>query len=260
MRKRFRNLLAVAALAVLGGVAWMVLRPPPDPLYQGKRLTSWLQEYADAGGLTDQTWQRDADQVVREIGTNAFPVLLNMLQVKDSELTLKVLDLAKRQRFIKLNHVPAQVRNHEAGHAFRILGSNASNAVPALIKIYRPDDSAESQSAILLSLGHIGPAARSAIPLLLQAADSHDDMVRASAVWSLGAIHSEPEIVAPAMTTLLRDPNRTIRFFAAKSLEKFGTNAQMATTNLAELLKDSDASTREAARHALKVIDPEATY
>ena len=178
-----------------------------------------------------------------------------MLQTKDSDLTLKLFHLALRQQLIKINYVPAENRHAEAAEAFRILGASASNAVPELINIYSPNKSAESQGAILASLGAIGPSAKSAIPLLLRSVTTNTNLpVWESSLWSLGSIHAEPEVVVPVLTNFLRSPDSDARFVAAGGLGKFGSDATPATSAILELLKDQNSSVRDAAVHALSRI------
>ena len=69
----------------------------------------------------------------------------------------------------KIHFIPATVLNIEASQAFIALGDRAKDAVPALMKIYNERNSTETQSAVEV-LGWIGPPAKPAIPLLLQAA------------------------------------------------------------------------------------------
>ncbi len=61
-----------------------------------------------------------------------------MIQVENSDVTLKLLDVARRQKFIRITYITAKDRNYEAAQGFRLLGTNASSAVPALQAIYNP--------------------------------------------------------------------------------------------------------------------------
>src|SRR5260370_36329666 len=51
-------------------------------------------------------------------------------------------------------------------------------------------------------------------------------LVRAQSMTSLVRIHAKPELVVPALTNALSDPNRTVHFFACGSLALFQRNAQ----------------------------------
>ena len=79
MGKKRGLLLAVLFVALLGGMVWM-LSAPTEPVYQGKPLTAWLNEYNGFSGDTNQA----AYVAFREMGTNAIPALLRVIQSYDS--------------------------------------------------------------------------------------------------------------------------------------------------------------------------------
>ncbi|MDB6063806.1 MAG: hypothetical protein JWR26_14 [Pedosphaera sp.] len=136
--------------------------------------------------------------------------------------------------------------------AFTALGASASNAVPQLMKMYNGNDFDYSQRMILGSLGATGPAASNAVPLLLRIAAKTNDPALLVSIFALGSIHSEPEKVVPLLSKWLRDPNlNVVRFFAAKSLGRFGTEARLATSDLLERLQDQDFQVRVNALEAL---------
>jgi len=246
MRKWFRNVLAaILVIIAMISVARLVLWSPADPIYRGQRLSIWLSE----------TWSDETDEAVRHLGNNAIPRLLNLLRASDSKLKLKLMRLSQRQHLIRFHFITASERHTEALLAFRALGSSASNAVPDLIGMYSPTNSLESQTAILASLGFIGPSAKSAIPLLLRVtASSANNLVLKTAFVTLSSIASEPEIVIPAMTKLLHDPRVDVRFCAARTLGDFGPNARLATSGLLESFEDADSRVRDQALNSLRQI------
>jgi hypothetical protein len=140
MQKRVYIALAVLLVMLAGVIAWQVLHLR-EPIYQGKRLSSWLEAYKLYGVAGVETWQvrveqQEADEAVRRIGTNALPTLLRMLRAKDSALKVKLMDLAQKQRFIHINYIPSDELNYRACSAFGVLRAKAQSAVPALIRIY----------------------------------------------------------------------------------------------------------------------------
>src|SRR5579863_6996808 len=165
MKKSKRILPASLVVAALGGFFWLTWRVyEPEPVYQGKTLSAWLED-CDKSRWVGTEWQ-EANEAVRHIGTKAIPTLLDKLRRKDSPLSLKLLALARRQPFITIHHVPAPALNHKAAVGFEALGSAAQAAVPDLIKIFNENISAESQCETAISLGWIGPGARAAVPAL----------------------------------------------------------------------------------------------
>ena len=129
-----------------------------EPSYQGKPLSSWLEN--DDGSLEAE---QNAQRAVEKVGTNSIPTLLTILRQSDSPLKRRVMDLAQRQRFIKVHWTPAEMRNSGAWVGFSTLGSNAAGATPLLMEIYGLEASEASQRYVVRSLAAIGPAANAAI-------------------------------------------------------------------------------------------------
>ncbi len=233
-----RRLAVFAGLLSLLLIAWVCVLLAQDsrrPVYHGKSLTLWLQTYTSSA-LGSPEW-KETDEAVRHIGTNAIPVLLHLVHANDSALKLRLVALARKQRLIKIHFVPAAQRNVQASRAFIVLGDTAKAAVPALVKMFDENRSADSLSAAEDSLAWIGPAAKLAIPALLHTATNSNSRVRASALWALGEIHSESQLCVPALIQGLSDSDNWARLSAAHALGMFGSNAQRAIPALTDLAK-----------------------
>src|SRR5579864_2809300 len=101
MRKRCRIALAVLLVAIIGVISWQSLR---EPVYQGKRLTVWLEQYGTNHFPTvrDGPLGKEAETAVRRIGTNAIPVYLKILTARDLPLKLKVMALVSNRWLARL--------------------------------------------------------------------------------------------------------------------------------------------------------------
>ena len=113
MRKRVQIALAVLLLAIGGMIAWQVLRLR-EPVYQGKTLNAWLQEYVAADNQFPVTEEktatlRRAGDGIRRIGTNALPFLVQMVRAKDSTATKSnsFCRFCKLSRFLEILRVTA---------------------------------------------------------------------------------------------------------------------------------------------------------
>jgi HEAT repeat protein len=229
---------------------------PPEPIYLGKPLSDWLKAYpgySTAGGGSEAATRaayeagNQAKRAVNQSGTNAIPTLLRMLRAQRDS-------------------------NQAAFWGFRMLGTNAQSAVPALVEIVDQNISPTSQMLAINVLGQIGPPAKEAIPSLLRWSTNTDANVRRGAVWVLGRIHAEPDRVVPALISVTRDPNKSVQYCAIESLGRFGLDAKPAVPALAELLNSTQSPAyisippnvpkpvdlREVTAKALKAIDPEA--
>jgi len=260
MRKRFQIALGVlvAVIYIVGVAGWMTFSFR-QPMYQGKRLSKWLEGYNSRSDpfipLSERPQWQQADRAVRHFGTNAIPTLLGVLRVRDALWKLTLVRLAAKQGLF-IPYTPALERNMCAAMAFASLGGTASNSVPALVQIYKENRSKESRNAVVVAMGNIGPAAGRAVPCLLDAATNSDFSIRFNALTSLGEIHAQPELVVPVLVAALRNRDES-RVAAEDALGDFGTDAKAAVPALVELLKDESPQRRFAAS-SLKRIDPHA--
>lgn len=151
MRKPVQVALAVLLVAIAGLVAWEMLRQR-EPVYLGKPLSFWLRGFE----LDDQPGKpgfNEAVGAVRDAGTNAFPILLHMLRIRDSDLKHRLTRFAQKQRLISVHYLPADRQNWVARQGFVALGKETTYAVPSLVEIY--DEGISRGDTNSLTLGYI---------------------------------------------------------------------------------------------------------
>ncbi len=241
--------LAATALVALAAV-WLVWNSiVPDPPYHGKPLSHWLLGYqGDGTGDWDE-----ADKAMNQFGSNAVPILLEWLQVRDTKLKLRVLALLEKQHVLHVNHVPAEQLNFAASIGFRKLGTAGASAAPKLVSIYSRNISSWSRSATVSALDDVAPYA---VPALAKELARRKPREREMIVGVLARAESQPGAVVPVLTASLKDEDAGVRAAAAAGLSRFGTNAQSAVPALLELKKDSNAEASHAADYALERIAP----
>jgi hypothetical protein len=256
MANQRRILTVMLFIAILGVFSWLLLRPDPEPTYQGMPLTYWLERVVRERSV-------ESMESVRQIGTNGIPTFLHMLKARDSKFKLAVIRFAVMHHIINMNYIrfkTAETQHNYALFGFYCLGTQGKSAMPALIEIsnkYRPgrDDDAVTIAWIFAGLG---PAAADAVPWLVQTITDTNVLNRLIVVEALGKIHSRPELAVPALTGSLRDPDMAVRVNAAFSLGAFESDAKSAVTGLVNALEDTSFEVRFEAASALKQIDPEA--
>jgi len=280
-----RTWLVALLAVVLGGMAWFALSKR-EPLYQGKPLSFWLWGSSGATSIyfdgpsdgplrapgvylcrerftsgsfpgTGMPFTDTGQQAIQEAGTNTIPMLLRLLRAKDSDLKLKLLKLAGKQHFFKINFIPADVLNYRARKVFVMLGPQASNAVPALAGICDENISPSSRLEALDSLGWIGPAASRGIPALLRGANSTNVEERIASLWSLGMIHAQPGLVVPVLFKSMQDPDTSVRAQAVYALSAYGPEAKAAVEPFMPMIRDLDPYVRHFITLALLDIAPE---
>jgi HEAT repeat protein len=224
----------------------------PDPIYKGKPLSYWLGGYAPytMGGTNAPPpgiTREEACEAVQNLGTNALPLLLQILREPDHPLKERLLSMAAKQHFIKIHlPTPSFIRKHRALQALSNLGTNALPAIPELMEIYERHPSLLSQQIVPGILSGIGPPAEMAIPMLIRGTSHTNAFVRQNAILALGSIHARPELVVPVLIKCLQDPFPDAQVNAAYSLAKFGSVARQAAPDLLQLLLVEQAKTPSA--------------
>ena len=257
MRKRVYIALAVLLVILAGVIAWQVMRLR-EPVYQGKRLSVWLEiliKERMTGDYNDR-----GEQPIRHIGTNALPVLIEMLHAQDTRLKQLMVTWAEKQKLIRFHFKSAYQRRHEAVFGYEALGPLASAQVPSLIDTLTNDPSPRVRQAAVDALGGIGPEARLAAPALFRATKDTDGGVRNDACDALGRILPDPQLTIPVLVVGLDDPSPFVRDNAALTLERYGPEARAAVPALLRMLATNNAAgfEHDAAASALKAIDPDA--
>ena len=129
-------------------------------------------------------------------------------------------------------------------------------AIPILISMLSKDVAIEPsfpqvRNSAIFALGMSGPAAKAALPLLLQLLQDEDASIQTSAAFAVGRIRTPDEAI-PALIKLLskRGPDAPATG-AAFALIQVGPKARDAVPGLIELLRDDVHYTRKVAAQAL---------
>ncbi len=158
MKKRHILLFSLVVTA-FGGFAWLVLRPPPQPVYEGKPLGYWLR-YPTLTPESNLPVLGGVSMRFPKVDSNAIPFLTKALERKDGSFEKQY-----RKLWVKLpprfrSHLPKPAFPGEIrGNAASILGkmgTNAKPAIPALISIMKCDESRNARFSAATSLLSIG--------------------------------------------------------------------------------------------------------
>jgi hypothetical protein len=159
--------------------------------------------------------------------------------------------------------------NDKIGSTLRMFGTNA---VPRLIQELELSQTnglsyGEVKFRIentLVALGILGPDAKEAIPAILKLVSSDDNRIPALAIQTFGKIHSEDNVVVPALITLIKYPpddgsgkDWARHKMALIVLGEYGDAAKAAVPIILKTLEDKKAFCGKEALEALQKIDPE---
>jgi hypothetical protein len=195
MRNKRRKLIAVVLLALAALVACVLVFPDREPAWQGRTLGAWLRDF-DADKPESRASAADA---IRQIGTNALPLIIQRLQHPDRRspsailaLKLKLFELLSKQSLVKIQFRPGASPRHQALAAIDALGPAAANALPALGKLLH-ENPPDPRAPYLIA--RIGPEG---LPLLRQALTNKNGIVRTEARVCLEMFNSRSEALFPA--------------------------------------------------------------
>lgn len=238
MKVRFGLALLVVA-AMLAAIVW-ALRPR-EPVYQGKRLSVWLEELVvqkEGESLDDVSARLPMfTNVVRSLGTDALPQYLKWLSdvPRPPGLADKVdqaLGGLSRGRL----HLPQ--RSHQCWKAERsleVLGSAAAPAIPNLLQLLTDPDAGWVAARCLV---FIGPAA---LPALSNTVMTTSGDARRHAITALADLGPVAQPAAPLLLHLVRS-NPPLADYALRALAEVETNATALLPLLIERLADTNTA------------------
>ncbi|MDB6125493.1 MAG: hypothetical protein JWQ71_4486 [Pedosphaera sp.] len=288
-------LIAVGLLLAAGTatITLVAMTSPPDPIYQGRPLSSWLQQLDD--GYREQgvqlpwgAWpaqvQRSAQQAqaadaVLQIGTNALPYLLHAMTREDSTFKSKLNQLLSKDPSRSSN----AARHRQSTLALDVLGPVAKPAIPKLTQALHAVTSSKEAAIALAATGPDGWAVLSreisstneaaiacsiwalgshhvtvpeTIPSLMVAVTNNIPLgIGALSAWALAEIGQNREQVVPLLITGLKSSEYDLRWSCARALGKLGPNARIAVPALIDALQDRTSKVRNNAAEALWQID-----
>jgi hypothetical protein len=221
VKRRLRRIAVgvLVGLLILTGVIWLLgktLGNSRETLYAGQALSYWEQQLDGRdAGASNKAYAVVNAQIVPQLIDTMFH------DTNDSKIRLAAIGVL--------------------------------NGIPGIQITYT--DALGRRSGAAGGLGELGPAAKAAVPSLIQALKGSYGLHEA-AIRALGNIHSAPDVVIPLLIPYLTEDG--LNDEAATALGNYGSLAKEAFPKIVPLLKARDKDVRFAARSALKKIDPEA--
>lgn len=276
MKNWRRILLGVLVTLVAAGACWQATRPR-EPVYQGKTLTKWLEQYTGNGGPVPreptEAERAEAATAIRHIGTEGIPRLLGMAAAEDSPVQKwfvrlpvpkKVASFLLSQPWFFRWATKSGVGPMNASAGFKLLGPEAKSAVPGLVHIMRSGKNSLGRLHAVLSLGAIGPAAEDAVPALIDNFKDPFKELRDRSVTALFEVAFDKDkgvfrpdasrIMVPQLAAILADPKadalRVIRL-----LSDVGPDAKAALPAIVTFQESTNADIRTAANKARERIE-----
>jgi HEAT repeat protein len=231
-------------LALLAGAGlWLALRSH-QPSYGGKNLNEWLARLTSNG-------EEDGEAVnaVRQIGTNAIPVLVRMMGSEDSSMKRTFIAMLRSQHLVNFHILDETEQHLRASFGFNVLGPIAHAAVPELEPlIWKPNISR-------FAVGALADINEDGLRAALGGLHSTNTFVRRETAGRLGALgikrfmtDSTPDqlqllrrqagIALPPLIVASTDPDELVRARAVIALGLLGQKPEQVVPVLEKLLRN----------------------
>ncbi|HKI71289.1 MAG TPA: HEAT repeat domain-containing protein [Verrucomicrobiae bacterium] len=252
---KWRSVALVLTLAVLGALVLFLVVPGTmrEPEYQGKPLSFWLkQEVVLANNPMRPRLTPGAEEAVRQIGTNAVPVLLAKVRYVDNPLRQAARNNASKldSRLVRLAAFPFGYEPRQAMLGFKALGPLAKSAIPQLTEMLNTPN----ESWALRALLYIGNDSMEQWKKSI--AQITDENRQVNLVFHLSLLAQEigpdaPDVSGILVQRLKEDSSWTVRLEAVKALEKLAFPADFALGPLVKALEDQQSLVRAHAAEAI---------
>ncbi len=190
----------------------------------------------------------------------AVPMLLDALKSREPRLramaSRALLDLRPEPEAV----MPALTQLLDKGKpevrpdVLNVLAGLGQPALPGMIKALEYKETRPRAAAMLARLG---TQAKEAVPALIRAAQCDDPLARHEALLALGAIGPAARAAVPAAVKAMQDLDPNVRYSACYALGKMGRTAMAAKEPLQQMLADSDPFLSLVSAWALARIDPD---
>jgi hypothetical protein len=248
MRKH-RTVLTVAIVVGIG-LGWLALpRPAREPEYEGYPLSYWLL----ARERLAERASPQAQNAVREVGTNAIPVLLRWMryeipawrqQLRYSRLWGHLGSFARESARSLMTTRAERLADASAG-AFKELGPEGRAAIPALIGLMDNTNAPHTALRAMLALGDLGTNGLAPLVSAMQDRKYPLRFWAVSEVSSRGATPDEADLITPPLLECLTDTsNPYIPLMAAMALGRNRQCPSLVVPYLIGCLTNSSAGLR----------------
>lgn len=237
------GLSAATGLIIL--IAAFFPSPDPDPQYQGKKLSEWMNDFAARKPSR-------FNEAVREIGTNSLPSILRNLAKNDSPFRQNYVVVRSKSPKMIQRFLPEPKPLLQPVHGANVFHYIGTNSLACAIELLSHPSSTVRQSAAwgIASLRRQSVVATQAIPALTIALDDDERQVRFHALLAFMEMGEAASNAIPTITKILAGTPQSggsdsyLRAAAARVLGKIGPPAESALPTLQAALQSSNSYLR----------------
>ena len=244
-----RGRFIILFLCILGVGCFLFLRSKPDePAYEGKKLSKWVDLYNEHRSL-----DRDAENAIRSMGTNALPCMLRWLPQNQSNAagwkSKLAVGLSRLPRpidgllltLLGVERWPQQVPltySSKALICFEIMREKASPAIPNLFRLTGDEGDSETQRRAIMALRFTGHDALPGLYAMLTNRACVNRFAVAEALGEIGDLGDYTHRVVLVMLDYLHDEDIALARASADALGRLKVEPEIVIPALVNGLKN----------------------
>ena len=233
--------ILIGLCVLMAGVTGYFFQRQLEPTYQGRPLSYWLEANSYKPGVA----REEAQEALRQIGTNAIPFLLKYMRPRAGPGNRMIQSVRRSVGLTTEDKIRSRA-GHSA-YAFQALGEQAEGAISELDQmLHSPKDPEPNFPA--LALAGIG---KPALPVFLSALTNRNPAVQLPAIQAFDSLGTNRSLAAPCLLQTLRDPDMRVRQATASVLGLSGISPDIAVPALITTLSDTNRYVRSMAGFSL---------
>jgi hypothetical protein len=195
-----------------------------DDLYDGRPFEYWQSQLSSPKEMA-------STRACNVVSTVVIPQLCRQMfsDTNDSGFRMAVIDRLNNLPGVHVTYVPADGRRVGAVNALGALGTNANMAIPALLQALRSKDDLLC-GPVAAALVKIGADAERVVPALIECVTDENSHGRPEVVEALGEYRQKAKTAVPLLVKLLADKSsKEIMVAVPQALKKIDPEAAVAS-------------------------------
>ncbi len=210
------------------------------------RVPGWLRNQMPSA-WEDENRRETAASLIGEIGPKAVAAIGPLITTLEAQ---------EERKKLSNEAYMAQRLQSEVFTALKSMGEQGVIALPKYLNYLESDDDEWRATGAEL-VGSIGPKAKVAVPLLLEAMGRTNEWLRFSAAVALWKVDFQTNTALAVFATELSSKSGYNRIWSLRYLSEMGLSARGASPLVRECLGDSLLEVREQAKKTLRAIELE---
>lgn len=218
MKQRSKIGFAVVVLALIGG-CWLLFGPSNEPKYEGRPVSYWFRQ----GYVNDSDYdESELREAFKKMGTNALPYLVGEALSTNQDSAFKTNYYKLLEKLPDSWGMPQLVSSDDirdsAVEAIGTIDFSAKDILPLLAKALQETNTLSHKQAISILSNIVTNDDESLVPYFVKALHDVDPDVQLNSLLALGKMGPAARMAVPDLIELLRSPQNKNKIYTDVSI------------------------------------------